>query len=97
MRKLGELEKVMREHNELYGEFAKDIFTEQDCRFAQFIDWLNEQPESTQAAVVIAMRFSDAWTAKFLPKAYGGNLENPVIERVEQACEKIGLDLLRPI
>lgn len=93
------LAEEMRNHNKYkqmfnFGRYMPgECFPEVDIRYAEFIDWLNEQDQSYQDVVTIAMHLSTAFNALYSP------LEHPPIddenlERVQKAQERLGINFL---
>ena len=92
---------ILREANDLEELLGrKKPFPEQDIRYAEFLDWVREQPEEIQAAVTIAVQFTNAWSTKYVDPILGkapSPHDASVLQSVEDACETLGLDLLREV
>lgn len=92
---------IMRESNQLEETLGyRKPFTECEIRYAEFLDWVKQQPEETQAAVTIAVQFNNAWSTKFVDRLLGKESsphDESVLQSVEEACKTLDLDLLREI
>lgn len=91
------LAKQMRKANEAHYRMSpgdwKKPFAEVDVRFAEYIDWLREQPQQVQDAVTLGIHLSTAYHAKYNPLPHHP-VDDDILERVEEAQKRLGVDFL---
>lgn len=91
------LSQRMRETNYYYsqirpGDWHKP-WTEQDIRFAEFLEWLQKQDQIVQDAVTLAVHLTTAYQAKFSPLEHPP-VDDEILKQVERVQKRLGVDFL---
>jgi hypothetical protein len=68
-------------------------WAEQDIRFAEFLEWLQQQDQVAQDAVTLAMHLTSAFQTKFSPLKHPP-VDDEILERVEETQKRLGVDFL---
>lgn len=90
---LSDLMRKQNYYNSQFNPYNNKIYSEQDIRFVEFLEWLNLQEQKIQDVVTIALHLSTAYQTKFSPLEHPPT-DDEILKDVEEVQRRLGVDFL---